>query len=326
MQSAAGHPIESMLRAAGFSGRYQSIGLIPTGMMNAVYRVRMDEMEVILRVRTLQDPEYGQEFSAERFAYPLLPRSRVAVPELIFAQPDSGVLGWPFAVFEFIRGETLNSAAESLPTLKTLLGRLASSLAAVHSVRGAWFGTLTKKTHEPSEGRIFLSDLLANEAVKLEQHDQQLGVRYKTWLACVDGIPIPHELAQPTLVHGDMHFGNAIRAACDDVFLIDWESARYRMAPYDFAKLQYQDFRNRAHLWDWFVDCYLDAANRAGEREQFLALVWIFRVYVHVRMATFFLQFPTSETDYHGNANAHLRAAWDLIADGPRLMTRRFNS
>jgi aminoglycoside phosphotransferase (APT) family kinase protein len=150
---------------------------------------------------------FGQEFAAERFAYPLLTASSVSVPRMVYAEPSNEALGWAFAIFEHVNGRRLDCIMRNTTTsqaaLEGSLDRLATALSDVHRIQGSWFGSHTAASHKDYERVAFLETLFRAERQFLKARVPSLVEEYDRWVCDVLS-ELPSAFTFPTLVHGDI--------------------------------------------------------------------------------------------------------------------------
>ncbi|MEZ4313112.1 MAG: phosphotransferase [Polyangiaceae bacterium] len=304
-----------MLRFAGLSGRVADAKVLATGMLNTVYSVTLGDTgrRVVIRERQFQHPEYGQEFAAERFAYPLIEDADVLVPELIYVRNSADPFGAPFAIFEHIEGPTLDVLLDDPQTPQSqraaLLEGLAQSLASIHRTRGPGYGTLTSIQLGSDQRREFFQGLFAREDERLARRAPHLAPHYRAavarWLDRLD--QLPRYLGEPRLVHGDVHGRNVIVGSRNRLFFIDWEASRFRIAPYDLGQLCHINFRHQRASVDQLLRLYAGACGMESHMSALASAVEICRVFWLCRMALFQMQFPEHQDAYFGCAEDHLR-------------------
>ena len=309
-----GAKIRMILDQAGIPDRIERVQLLATGMLNVVTRVTFagSHPDVVVRVRQFHHSEYGQEFAAERFAYPLIDTKNVNAPQLLFACVDTDECDTIVAVFEYIEGILLDQHFDdgtySGPRKKKLLGKIAESLASIHEVKGAGYGTHTSISHLPSQRRLFFEGLFQSEAVRLRALKIDFASDYERvldrWLDIIDLLPM--SFGGPTLVHGDVHGRNLIISA-DEVFFLDWEASRFRIAPYDLAQLRYINLRSDPDASEFFIKYYIESSTAPIDVDLLKETIDICQYFWQCRMGLFFLQFPRFETPYFGSAREHLR-------------------
>lgn len=305
---------------AGLSDHIESIQTLATGMLNNVSRVSFSgsHPDVVVRARQFQDAEYGQEFAAERFVYPLIHSKRVRVPELLFVCADRPECDTLFAVFEYIDGvlidRRLQDGTYSGSRKQSVLVQIATSLARIHEVKGAGYGTHTSLSHTAEQRRLFFEELFQRETLRLRELQIDFAYAYEKviprWLDLIDLLPA--SLGGPTLVHGDVHGRNLI-IRDDEVFFIDWEASRFRIAPYDLAQLHYLNLRNDPEAWQFLIRAYLEYSAGGVDTDLFSEVVEVCQNFWQCRMGLFFLQFSQFETPYFGSAKEHLQSVKSAI-------------
>jgi aminoglycoside phosphotransferase (APT) family kinase protein len=310
-----------MVRAAGISSTVSCVSALTAGLMNRVFRITTTSgREYVLRVRTFQHAEYGQEFAAERFAYPLIESLGVEVPKLIFADADSNKYGYPYAIFEFVEGRTLDDMfSDSSVTQQTkckLFEQLGRVLGRLHSVRGPGYGTLRRVDHSRDQVLLFWGNLFTNEADRLSLIDSTFAQDFRKaverWLETLASME--PTLQNPCLVHGDVHGKNILVTPTGKLILIDWEASRFRCAPCDFAQVRYLNLRAIPSLFQALLSAYLSERNCETGLITFVSAIEVFEVFWHVRMGLFQLQFPKACNLYFGTHNEHLDLARNQIS------------
>lgn len=307
--------IPEVLRLAGLLQPIDRLQSLAAGMLNKVIRVSFagSHPDVVVRIRQFHDAEYGQEFAAERFAYPLILSKPVRVPRLLFACADTSGCPTLFAVFEYVEGVLIDRRFQdgSYNRLRTqeLLAKIAVSLCGIHEVKGEGYGTHTLITHARGGRRQFFEGLFQKEAIKLRQLQIDFACVYdkavSKWLDLLD--LLPESFGGPTLVHGDVHGRNLI-IRDEDVFFIDWEASRFRIAPYDLAQFRYLNLRHDPQASAFLIRSYLECSPSYVDTELFVEIVDACQYFWLCRMGLFFLQFPQFETPYFGTAREHLES------------------
>lgn len=313
--------IKKMMETGGFSNPIISISEITNGMMNVTYKIVLEGQlgAFILRIRTFHDSEYGQEFTAERFAYYLTKEVRINTPKLYYVCTDKSIYGYPFAIFEFIEGDLLDGVLTNPKTSKSkrlkLLKDLGEILHEIHKIKGPGFGTITSIWFSAEERRNFWHKLFFAESEKLLNVDADLGYKYKelinTWLNYLE--TLPSDLGDPRLVHGDIQGRNIIVSKDNQLWLIDWEAARFRIAPYDFAQIKYLNLKNDPEGWSCLLNSYIKASGNTIKKEQIERAINICQFFWQLRMGLFQKEFPFGESEYFGNSKKHISEIKDFI-------------
>ena len=313
--------IASMMAEAGFTSRITNITKISTGMLNAIYKISMEGLDkfLILRVRLFKHTEYGQEFAAERFAYYLTQDAEINRPKLHYVCTDSNKYGYPFAVFDCVEGQMFDLVLSDPNTPKKqrfdLLESLAHSLNEIHKVKGAGFGTITSIWFSREQRKDFWNKLFFPEYERLQKIDKNLGVLFgKSMESWVDSLAsLPSYLGDPRLVHGDIHGRNIIVTSPNQISLIDWEASRFRIVPYDFAQIRFLNLRNDPEGWQFLLDSYINSSENDIDKKQFEKAIDICQSFWRLRMGLFQLQFPSTQDDYFGYAEEHIKQVGDFI-------------
>jgi aminoglycoside phosphotransferase (APT) family kinase protein len=299
--------IAAMLRVAGIRRRVGGWSLLAEGLLNTVIRVSFnDGPDLVIRIRRFQHPEYGQEFAAERLAYPLIESTGVCVPRLLYASNE----GFPFAVFEHVEGPLLDAVLQRASwTLRAkLLESLASSLARIHSVKGDGYGTLRSFPHSRHQRRSFFEGLLVREAARLREFQIDFATAYEgavpRWLDTLDRLP--PNLGEPTLVHGDVHGRNIIVRPDNGLVMIDWEASRFRIGPYDLAQVLWMNLRSDTKAADVLLRAYAHALPTEVDSVLLREAILVCRYFWHCRMGLFLMQHPATDTSYFGMPCEHL--------------------
>jgi aminoglycoside phosphotransferase (APT) family kinase protein len=202
--------------------------LIVRGPLNDAYRVTLRGQLVFVRHRTVRDAEYGQTFAAEQYVYELLD-SRVRIPRLLALVADQGEPA--YAVFDFVSTQLTDW------TSMRALAELAHTLAAIHEVRGEKLGYVGQEGLEV-DAADYLRQLYADELSRTEPQVQRaIGSDYLTnWLCAVRDL---FEDEPIVLCHGDVYQPNVLTDLAGNLWLIDWEAARYRVAASDFNQMRH---------------------------------------------------------------------------------------
>ncbi|WP_349367918.1 aminoglycoside phosphotransferase family protein [Salinarimonas sp.] len=286
--------------------RVRAVEPLAEGMLNTVVRVRLGDAppsSVVVRIRRFEDPLYGQEFAAERFAYPLLPKERPARPHLF----GVGRIGaHRAAVFEEVAGPLLDTVLRDpsvSPTpRRALLTRVAEDLAVIHARPAHGFGTLRRVDHASDEVLGFWGGLFAAEADALGRvapaSVASLEAATRGWLAAIAEAPV--DLVRPSLVHGDVHARNIIVAADGRCVLIDWEAARLRSPAYDLVQLHALDLAGAPEEAAHLRETYLRRRGLVGAEPALLRLVHVFTQFWKVRMAVFMVLHERPGCAYFG--------------------------
>ncbi len=312
--------IREMLRTAGFLSPARIIHSIAVGMLNNVFAVTFDDLsDAILRVRTFQSSEYGQQFAGERFAYYLIDPLDIPIAKLHYVEDDPSKHGYPFAVFERVQGPTFDEFHSNPATPREqifeVLASLADSLSRIHHVRVPGYGLLTEVWFGPDQGRGFWGKLFRAETGRLALFDPESSVLYakavEVWLDILDNLPPP--LRQPRLCHGDVHGRNIMIPGDGRAVLIDWEASRFRTAPYDFAQLRYLNFRDDEEAWTHLINCYLKSSGTDIDEDMLREAIDIYQAFWQMRMGLFLRQFPSGEGAYFGTASGHIADAGRFV-------------
>lgn len=301
--------VQALLKTAGFERAVERIEPLESGMLNDTFFAfaREPDERVAIRIRVFENQEYGQEFAAERLAYPLLDLQAVDVPALRFFNTLPTFPNPKVAVFEFVDGVRLDHYFANRPTAhesSSVISQLAIGMAAIHSVRGPGYGTLREITHPSSDVSRFLESLFEKEAHRLHALDSFTAERWNQAMPRMLQVmkSLPAEITSPCLVHGDIHWRNLIARRDGGLSFIDWESSRYRLAPYDFAQLTSLHFRPGDESFDELLDKY---ANYRSPKEiqlvPFRIAVAICQSFWKCRMAMFLLQHPECQDVYFGS-------------------------
>lgn len=306
--------IEEAIRISGFTGAISSIENISSGMLNTVYRIKFcsQDQDLILRIRSFQHPEYGQEFAAERYAYHLIDGLGIRAPKLHHFCLRENPLGYPFAVFDFEEGQTLDvvlsSPSVSQETKLNALKVLGENLSKVHKVKGPGYGTLTSIWCSRDERRQFWNKMFTAEQERLMVEDIEAGGNYTSlineWTNVI--ADLPDFLGEPRLIHGDVHGRNIIITESGNVSLIDWEASRFRIAPYDFAQIRYLNLKDDHDGWEALIDSYIDASNYKIDKKQLEEAINVCETFWRLRMGLFQKKFSIGEGSYFGYADDHI--------------------
>jgi Ser/Thr protein kinase RdoA (MazF antagonist) len=234
------------------------------------------------------------------------------VPELLHLDRECRYAPLPSAVFEFVSGPTMDIFLQSAEATArhAVLDKLAMSLAQLHALPRDVYGTLSATTHQNGNLQGFWTGLVTKEHSRLERvapdwihlFDSLVG----RWTSLIENLPT--ELSRSCLVHGDVHGKNVIVREQTELFIIDWEACRSRFAAYDFAQLNYCNFRSAPDDWRRLLQSYAEV--RALERHlpELIEAIAMCEVFWRLRMGLFFLQYPEGESEYFGSARSHIAA------------------
>jgi aminoglycoside phosphotransferase (APT) family kinase protein len=248
--------------------------VITRGPLNVAYEISVDGRKAFVRQRISDDDEYGQTFAAERFL-PAALTSRVRVPRLVQVLNDE--LDAPrFAVFEFIDGVSPDwSRTDSMD-------KLAEILLETHQHLGSGFGNVGEVL-EATKADSFIGRLIDNELSRLPPSI----LLTRTLLGYRDLISASMRLfagEAPVLCHGDVHPANFLSDHDGQLWALDWEAARFRVAAADF---------NQTHL-GWLTESQQTAllkiySIRSGRvPDLFCAQVRILQLLWHIRTFNFY--------------------------------------
>jgi aminoglycoside phosphotransferase (APT) family kinase protein len=303
--------IEKILKKSGLTDSIETIDFVASGLRNLVYRVafRNTHPNVCVRIKKPQPVDYAEQFGAEQFAFQLL--RGINAPRLYAACTERNEFGFPFAVFDFIEGNTLEtSLRHPIPPddAKCLLEKLAKSLATLHQVSGPGFGHLTMTSHTADRPGLYLENLLQPEGARLIPLDPTFADVYRKITKRCGAIvnSLPATLTCPVLVHGDMHGRNAIITEERKIFFIDWDASGFGIAASDLAQICIFDLKHKPALAAFFLETYADAAGITSECRTLRMLVDIFQFYWHCRIGLFQTAFPQAQGQFWGSAEEHL--------------------
>lgn len=202
--------------------------LIVAGPLNNAYSAELDGRPVFIRQRVVQNEEYGQTFAAERFVYRLLGQN-IRVPPLLYIGKDN--IRPVCAVFEFV---------PSIPTDWTdpdNLIRLAETLASIHEIRGDRLGDIGQES-DADDVVEFLYTLYTNEICRAPSEvvdDLGHGI-LESWATGVESVFRNEPIV---LCHGDIRAANILSDEEANLWLVDWEAARFRVAGSDFNQIHF---------------------------------------------------------------------------------------
>ncbi|MET7808445.1 aminoglycoside phosphotransferase family protein [Micromonospora chersina] len=172
--------------------------LIAEGELNTTYRAMLRGRRVFVRIRTVQDAEFGQTFAAERHVYGLVD-GVIRVPRLLALDPSAAPA---YAVFEYV---------ESVPTrwnaAATLVG-LAELLARLHRVPGPGLGPVDAPGGSTDAAAVLHGLALAElDRVRAAVGDELNVGPMHAW---VNEFPRIFAGEPVVLCHGDVHAGNVL--------------------------------------------------------------------------------------------------------------------
>ncbi|GAA3075300.1 phosphotransferase [Streptosporangium carneum] len=244
---------------------------ITKGPLNDTYAGTLGGRAVFVRHRVLDAPGYGQTFAGERYVSPLL-SGRVRMPEILQVVPDEQGRD-RFAVFEFVDGRTPDWEAPEV------LAALADRLLAVHAVTADGLGEVGGPLSRVAAPR-YLLDLIRRECELLPRHagDRLIGAAdlLGEAMACFEG-------EAPCLCHGDVHRENWLADESGELWALDWEAARFRVAAADFNQMRAGWLT--AEQEEVVLSRYLERSGR--DRAVFTRQIAILRLLWHVRTYNF---------------------------------------
>ena len=241
--------------------------LIVEGPLNAAYDVNIRGRRYFLRKRVVVDPNYGQQFAAERRAAGLV-RADLNIPRLVQVVADR--LGEErYAVFEFIAGREPDWRDPAN------LDALAKVLASIHSVGGRMVGDITSDLQDIPLG-TFIPELLLAEAERLRNNavlaDQLAGFARSITV---------FDQETPCLCHGDIHRGNFLTSPDGRFWTLDWEACRFRAAAADFNQLRVDWLDDDQEALLLTAYCAVTGRDEGRLRVQIrvLRILWYMRTY-----------------------------------------------
>lgn len=243
--------------------------LIISGPLNDAYELRYEGRRYFLRLRTIVDPDYGQQFAAERIVYPLIPKS-INVPALLqigsILQPPK-----PFAIFDFVedKGTEWHTGGSLDDLCEILLG--------LHSIAGGRFGDVGGDVAWPaSDAKGFFTAIFASELERLTEHsDVEPFVDLLTMAELFSS-------ETPVLCHGDIHRGNFLTGD-RGLVVIDWEASRWRVPSADFNQMHigWLSLQEQQHV----AKKYVAATSR--DYSEFVRQIACLRAFWHIRTWNF---------------------------------------
>ncbi len=264
--------------------------LIVRGPLNDAYQAKLRGQTVFIRHRTVRDAEYGQTFAAEQYVYKLLD-SRVRIPPLLAVVADQGQAA--YAVFEFVPTQPTNWGSPEA------LANLAQALAAIHEVKGDGLGYVGRESQK-MEITGYLRQLYIDERSRTDPAVQQaIGKdRLAYWIDAVDAL---FDSEPIVLCHGDVYAANVLSDLGGNLWLIDWEAARYRVAASDFNQMRHGwlSYPQEQTLLREYVKVTGADGRRLSGQVASLRVLW------HVRTLNFYMQVhkqPLQEQRQHIDA------------------------
>ncbi|MEV7013769.1 aminoglycoside phosphotransferase family protein [Streptosporangium sp. NPDC051022] len=244
---------------------------ITKGPLNDTYAGTLGGRPVFVRHRVLDDPGYGQTFAGERYVSALL-SGRVRVPEVLQVVADEQGRD-RFAVFEFVDGRAPDWEAPEVLTA------LADRLLAIHAIPADGLGDVGGALSRTAVPR-YLLDLIRRECELLPRHagDPLIGApdALAGAMACFEG-------ERPCLCHGDVHRENWLVDQAGELWTLDWEAARFRVAAADFNQMRAGWLT--AGQEEIVLSRYLERSGR--DRAVFTRQIAILRLLWHIRTYNF---------------------------------------
>lgn len=243
---------------------------ITKGPLNDTYAATLGGRAVFVRHRVLDDPCYGQTFAGERHVGPLL-SGRVRVPEILQVVADERGVD-RFAVFEFVDGHAPDWDDPEVLTA------LADRLLDVHAIPADGLGDVggpLSRTAVPEH----LLGLLRRECELLPAHAGPL----RGAADLLTGAMTCFEKEEPCLCHGDVHRGNWLVDRAGELWTLDWEAARFRVAAADFNQMRAGWLT--AEQEEIVLSRYLERSGR--DRTVFTRQIAILRLLWHLRTYNF---------------------------------------
>jgi aminoglycoside phosphotransferase (APT) family kinase protein len=314
------YEIQRLLEQAGIAGSVRKVTNIATGLLNEVYQTELDNgKQLIIRKRIFQHQEYGQQFASERYVYEFIKGKKIYKPHLYHVCNDTTSNPFPVAVFEYISGPTADKIFGDSTSDKThcfqLLDQLAYALSEIHSVTGTGYGSIMDINFPPDQTDKFLSHLFSKETERLCKVDASLAKAYdkaqQKWVMYI--CSLPPELTRSCVVHGDIHGRNLIAHKIDQLFLIDWEASRYRMALFDFGQFRFLNLKDDQKMWEHFAKAYLTYRGINFSVSDFSEVTAILETFWKCRMSLFQSSFPGFEDHYFGYSCDHLASVKSFV-------------
>jgi aminoglycoside phosphotransferase (APT) family kinase protein len=241
------------------SGRsVERFALLPKGRRNTNYRVTCGRDTYLLRLYAAVDDSWQKEGPLHVYLRDLLP-----LPKLLHAEFDRSIFPAPFAIFEFVAGETLDSLlARGAALPPGLFEEIGGCLARLHARQYPKVGFLDRNLEVVEELPPFGSwyELLMGRAA--QRLGSESAGRVRAYVAARSTMLLEIE-RRVTLVHGDFRAENLLVREGRLAAILDWEFA---MAGHSCADLG--QFVRDADLISGapeahFVEGYQRAAGRA---------------------------------------------------------------
>ena len=243
------------------------------GPLNDAFVIEIDGRRVFVRKRVLVDATYGQTFAGERFVPPVL-RQHIRVPALLGVIVDEEMRE-RFAVFAFVSGREPDWSTER--TLRDL----AEVLASIHRCPARGFGDVGRDPITCS-APDFIQELIEAELGRLPPALEATRLILETLRPTARLVEVL-DGETPVHCHGDVHRGNFLTDDGGDLWVLDWEAARFRVAASDFNQM--------SHRWlkpDQELLVMQEYARQSGRDLRWLtAQIAVLRVLWHLRTFNF---------------------------------------
>jgi aminoglycoside phosphotransferase (APT) family kinase protein len=198
----------------------EEFALLPKGRRNTNYRVTSGRDRYLLRLYAAVDDGWQKERPLYAHLRNLLP-----LPKLLHAEFDRALFPTPFAIFEFVEGETLDNLrahGDALPP--ALFEEIGGCLARLHERKYSKVGFLDRNLEVAEE----LPPLASWYNLFMARAAQRLGSegvdRVRAYVA--ERAPMLREIERAvTLVHGDFRPENLLVRDGKLAAILDWEFA-----------------------------------------------------------------------------------------------------
>lgn len=209
------------------------------GKANTNYRVAIaGQGDFVLRVYTNDGDGCARDLALLE-----LVRGRVSVPRAIFAERQPAELEHPYALFEWVEGDSLMEAfacGEDQRDLGSALGMTLAAIGSHHFDHAGFFNSdLTLSSTEPPRWLDYVTECLLDKGTALDPFLASQALDFLHRHAAL--LPKPDDAA--ALVHGDYKAGNVLvrRSGPAQVWTIaavlDWEFAFSGSPLFDLAPL-----------------------------------------------------------------------------------------
>ena len=204
-------------------GDVETVSMPDGGMVNLCFCVN-DKYIIRFNTRDVDTPK----FRREKFAYDLLQKSSVPIPDVIALDESKTIVPYDFLILEKLPGKNVDEYFKEINsgTLAKVAFNAGEVMAEIHSVECDHFGELYDDSSRAPES---WGKYLEEQNEKMFRESSNLGIigrdeqsRFTKGFAAIRNVL--DEVTAPRLVHGDYSFSNVLYSGnkITGVFVFEW--------------------------------------------------------------------------------------------------------